>query len=747
MDGLKRAAKHRIVIEHASKRWEDGMPLGNGKIGCLIWGTGEPLRFHLDRYDLWDEREAPQTKEPGFCYHNLIKLVRSGDAEDFREHDRLFDDCYQNLTPVKLPAGALELRFSGEKVCRSELSLLEAETKITLSGGSRVSAFTSAADGLGYFLVEGGRPDVSVDSPRYEGEKEDFGGLDDAMCPKGVMTRLGYRNAETVKEGDMTVCEQQTPEGLRFAIVFSVKNTDAGMEGCFTLASNRDSGGEEYLAAARSAVTKGLGDGYAAARRAHRRWWRGFFSKSGIRIGDEKMERLYYFSNYLLGSSAAIPTYPMPLQGLWTADNGSLPPWKGDYHHDLNTQMTYWSYMKANHLPEGKVFCDYLFSLLPVARKFAREFFGTSAGALLPAVSSFSGKPLGGWPQYALNIVNSIWLCQAFDHYALYSGDEEFLRERAYPYFRETAEAVLELLEERDGEFVLPLSSSPEVYDNTPKSYQEPNTNNDLALLHYLFETLTRYSRQLGEPSERWENARKKLAPLALSEEHGYMMSRTELLPETHRHLGHLMAVYPLRTVDYAGHREEIDKSIEYLEILGHGYWVGFSFVWMSALYTVQGNGNGAYWQLKTFAENCVGENGFHLNGDQPRSGVTFYHYHPFTLEANFGYADAMQEMLLGNADGVIHAFPAVPGDWLEKGCEFSRLLSYGGVEVSARAEKGALAELTLFSEKESRQKVRNTFGGNALRIEEEGRNRILKVLPGEIFELEFSGIVRIFPE
>lgn len=108
MDGLKRAAKQRIVIEHASKRWEDGMPLGNGKIGCLIWGTGEPLRFHLDRYDLWDEREAPQTKEPGFCYRNLIKLVRSGDAEDFREHDRLFD----------------ELRFSGEKVCRSELSLL-----------------------------------------------------------------------------------------------------------------------------------------------------------------------------------------------------------------------------------------------------------------------------------------------------------------------------------------------------------------------------------------------------------------------------------------------------------------------------------------------------------------------------------------------------------------------------------------------------------------------------------------------
>ena len=745
MNAYRHAQRQRLHMPHPALRWEDGIPLGNGKLGCLIWGDGAPLRLHLDRYDLWDERDAPETREPGFTYRNLIRLVRSGNAADFAEHNRLFDDCYQRVTPVKLPAGALELRFpEGVTVRECRLDYATAEAAILLSDGGQVRAFAHAGDGLGYLKVTGTLPEITVSNPAYEQKPAGETGLDEAMCPAGALQKLGYADAETVRGENRLISEQRTADSLRFAIAAEWRKTATGWECCFTLASDRDE--PDYLRRAEERVRAGLKTGYERAIVPHRDWWKAFFSRSAIRIPDAKMENLYAFSNYLLGSSAAIPTYPMPLQGLWTADNGNLPPWKGDYHHDLNTQMTYWSYLKANHLREGRVFCDYLFQLLPTAREFAKNFFGCRRGALLPAVSSFAGKPLGGWPQYALNVVNNIWLCQAFDHYALYSGDETFLRERAYPYFLETAEAVCELLEDHDGILRLPLSSSPEVYDNLPRAYQEPETNNDLALLHYLFETLISYSERLGLDAGRWREIRGRLEDIAVSEETGVRMSRTEDLPETHRHLGHLMCFYPLRTISALHNRELLEQSVRTLEKLGHGLWVGFSFVWMANLYVLLGNGEGAHWQLRTFAETCVGENGFHLNGDQPGCGVTFYHYHPFTLEGNFGYADALQEMMLSCSDGVLRVFPALPEAWRQQGCEFAGLLSYGGVEVSASIRAGKVQRIALRCERENSVRVQNVFGTDRLILSDRKGSREILVPVGETFETGPFRSVRIRP-
>lgn len=123
----------------------------------------------------------------------------------------------------------------------------------------------------------------------------------------------------------------------------------------------------------------------------------------------------------------------MPLQGVWTADNDCLPPWKGDYHHDTNTELSYRSYLKANRLEEGEVFVDYLWKLKPAYEKFAKEFFGVN-GLLIPSCSTLDGKAMGGWAQYSLSPTMTIWVAQSFDEYYLYTGDEKFLKERAYPF-------------------------------------------------------------------------------------------------------------------------------------------------------------------------------------------------------------------------------------------------------------------------------------------------------------------------
>lgn len=84
----------------------------------------------------------------------------------------------------------------------------------------------------------------------------------------------------------------------------------------------------------------------------------------------------------------------MPLQGVWTADEGTLPPWKGDYHNDLNTELSYTHYLKANHLEEGRCFLDFLWSLFDEGRRFAGEFYGAE-GCCLPGTMTMTGNLLG----------------------------------------------------------------------------------------------------------------------------------------------------------------------------------------------------------------------------------------------------------------------------------------------------------------------------------------------------------------
>ena len=123
-------------------------------------------------------------------------------------------------------------------------------------------------------------------------------------------------------------------------------------------------------------VITALNTEYENAFEQHKAWWEQYWSKSGITLPDKFMERQYNFNTYLLAGCSRKGKFPMPLQGVWTADNNGLPPWKGDYHHDLNTQMSYTSYLKANRIDEGESFIDYLLNTAEQGRAFAEDFYG-----------------------------------------------------------------------------------------------------------------------------------------------------------------------------------------------------------------------------------------------------------------------------------------------------------------------------------------------------------------------------------
>jgi alpha-L-fucosidase 2 len=411
----------------------------------------------------------------------------------------------------------------------------------------------------------------------------------------------------------------------------------------------------------------------------------------------------------------------MPLQGVWTADEGKLPPWKGDYHGDLNTQFSYYNFLKSDHLEEGESFLDFMWNLNDQANAFAKSFFDAD-GLCLPSVFAFDGTSLGGWPMYSTNITNQIWQDHIFYLYYKYTGDESFLRERLYPYLK-GIEAVVRrhLIRDAAGKYTLPLTSSPEIHNNELDAWLDSLSNYDLALLRFLYEALIEFAPAVcPEDLPVWEDIYRDLPEFAVNES-GFMITAKESLQESHRHLSHLMAVFPLDQCQYDRSSEErkcINDSIHTLERFGRGEWVGFSFTWMAEIYARVHNGEGAVYQLRGFFEHLCSQNGFHLNGDFRHTGITASHYRPFTLESNMCAADAIQEMLMQCYDGTIRVFPAIPATWSETGCEFDGFLSYGGIKVSSAIENNKVCYIRLNPKKDTVCRIVNPFGCEQVQVQ-----------------------------
>lgn len=681
---------HQLYFDKSIRRWDEGIPLGNGRLGALIWGNPEELRFSLDRTDIWDFSEPLNTDREDFTYETLVKLAKEGKTDAIRE---LFDAPYNYPTPTKLPSGKLLFSFpSGKNVC-SKLDLQRAEAMLkveTERGSIPVKAFCHAVSKSGMIWVgaDQSKFQVELQNPGFgtNDTKEELRyNPEEREISQGSLQRLHYQASERGLEDGAVQIQwfvQKVDEKFSFGVVTGVLEKANETEVFYRIVTSKD--GKNWLEDAKRQLREELTAGYEKQLESHLDWWSKYWEKSEISLPDELFEKNWYLTNYLFASCSRKGEFPMPLQGVWTADDGNLPPWKGDYHNDLNTQLSYTHFYKANHLEEGECFIDYLWNCRDAAKEFAEKFYHTE-GICLPGVMSINGKPLGGWPMYSLSPTHQIWLCQSFEQYYRYTGDREFLEKKAWVYFEETAKCITALLKEKNGYYYLPVSSSPEIHDDEKESWLTPNSNYDLALLRYLYGTLISFAKILENgQEEKWQKIYKKIPKLAVNEKHVLMLSPEESLKESHRHLSNAMAICPLYLYQYEKDREIIDATVLDYEFLGTGMWVGFSFAWMSHLYAVQGNGEGAYEQLRIFWDSFCSPNGFHLNGDYKKRGYTTFHYRPFTLESNMYAADALQEMLFQMRDGNMNLFAAVPERWKQKKMSFKGFRGEKGLLVSA---------------------------------------------------------------
>ena len=539
---------YKLTIPREIDRWDEGIPLGNGEMGALVFGSAKKLTVSLDRGDIWDKSGSPENT-PGFCYANLVKWAKSGDRKAIY---KTFDLPYQRPTPTKLPCGRLELFVQGDRVPQDCCFALDLKTAVCTftNGDFRLAAFVHAAQGVGVLKTEGAPVKIHLVRPKF-GKRTKYSAFFERFSRRAAVSNKlkNVKYPEPVLKHPFVqdVCVQlfiqPLNDGSAFGVAVGERQTACGQEFAFYAYSGRGEALENILT---EKVTDALRKGYDALFPSHRAWWRAYNARSEICVPDDYIQSRYNMGNYLLGSASRKGNFPMPLQGLWTAcDDQYLPPWKGDYHHDLNTELTYLSFLKANRLEQGECFLDYLASLTERGRDFARDFYEAD-GICLPAVMDIDGYALGGWPMYSLSPTNQLWLCQSFERCYAYTGDKEFLRKTAYPFIEQSARCILSLLQEdAEGFYVLPVSSSPEIHDNTQKSFLTPNSNYDQALLLYTFSCLARLADVLGKADDRrlWEATLQKLRPLAVNAAHVLRLSRDEDLRESHRHQSHAMAI------------------------------------------------------------------------------------------------------------------------------------------------------------------------------------------------------------
>ena len=711
------APKYNLQFPGLATSWDEGIPLGNGMLGALIWQKEGHLRFSLDRADLWDLRPMENLSKPEFNFKWVQQQVKEN---NYKVVQNMFDVPYDALpAPSKIPGAAMEFDTQSlGVVSRVTLTTENGVCETKWKSGARLLTFVQADQPSGWFRFE----KVSKDffpilvPPQYR--KAGSSNADDPVAGQDLQ-RLGYEQGIVMKEKNKLIYKQKGWNGFEYEVSVAWLTTGSTLTGVWTITS--DQTGKSGRPTAGNLVSELLThSNFDTALLSHSLWWKSFWSKSAISLPDTILQKQWILEQYKFGSAARADAPPISLQAVWTADNGKLPPWKGDFHHDLNTQLSYWPAYSANHLDLEEGYLNWLWKYRESFKRYTKTYFGTS-GMNVPGVTTLNGEPMGGWIQYSFGPTVACWLSQHFYLHWIYSGDKKFLIEKGYPWISDVATYLDEIsVKDAKGFRKLPISASPEIHDNSIKAWFPQTTNYDLGFIRWTFEKAAELAVDLGkkEEAEKWQSILKEWPTFALDDQGGMAFAPGHPYVESHRHFSHLVAWHPLGVIDWSnGEKEQaiITSTLENLEKRGPDWWCGYSWSWLGNLYARAFMGDKAAEALRIFSENFCLPNSFHVNGEQHDKGFSKMKYRPFTLEGNFAFAAGVQEMLIQSHTGIIHIFPAIPSKWKE--VSFSTLRTAGAFLVSAEQKGGRVVKVEITSAQGGVCKLRNPFGDKPYKV------------------------------
>lgn len=679
--------QHNLVFDSLAKRWDEGIPLGNGWLGALIWQKENKIRMSLDRVDLWDDRPMPEIDKLKFKW--VVEKVKLNQYDSVQ---KIGDEPYEKYpAPTKIPGAAIEFDLDKiGKVKKVSLDISNGLSVVEFENGVKFNNYIHASRQVGYFGFENIDEDIIPELiiPNYNTGAD---GKTGNSVSGQSLERLGYKKGMIKKGIDQVLYHQPTWDNNYYEVLIKwYRFPGKKIVGQWTITNNKAALLPELNVLHKEPT------GWPS----HIDWWNDYWKCSSVSIPDPILERQYYLDMYKFGCVARGNTPPISLQAIWTADDGKLPPWKGDFHHDLNTELSYWPGYAGNHLDLTEGFTNWLWKVKDENKRWTKQYFEVD-GLNVPGVTTISGKPMGGWIQYSMSPTTSAWLAQYFYLQSVYSMNKK-IAQKAEAYLRDTYMFIEAFLSKSkiDTGFIA-LSSTPEYNDNSIKAWFKETTNYDRALILSLRPEINRVKGIIyGDisPTFSVDDGVDGIKGYAINET-GLTIAPGQDLEHSHRHQNHLHAIHPmsLLNIEDSTGKVIIENSLKHIEKLGTREWVGYSFAWIASIYARAQNGDSAAINLKRFATNFVSPNSFHLNGDQRGGQYSDFTYRPFTLEGNFAFAQGIHEMLLQSHKDFIEVFPALPKEW--SNVSFKTLRTEGAFLISAKKENGVALEVKIKSE------------------------------------------------